>query len=463
MTTTPDPATVLRDALASFSTPGQLGRDELLDLLTVLGDVQAVLDAVKLRAAGELVARSVLAGEENPVTRVGHSSPAVLLAERWQVPVPAARHYCVVGDATAPRVSLAGEVLPATYPALAESVATPLASSNGAVGWVSVEQAAVIVRELGKAAPACAASDLAAGERVLVEHAPSLTVTDLRALAGQVRDRLDQDGILPRDHRQRQRRSLTISTTSDGMTHLDWYLDPESAGYVITAIDTLVGHELRNVRFHDTNTATATATGDTTGDDVPESRSIAQIRSDTAVDVFRHLATCTATGVNSKPPVTVIVRIPLDTLQSGVGAGKIDGIRTPVSAGTIRRMAADAQLIPTILGTHSEVLDLGRSHRLFTRAQKLALAERDGGCAWTGCPHPPAYTEAHHIRWWDNHHGPTDLDNGILLCSRHHHRVHDDRWGIEVHENVPYFTPPAHIDPHRRPRAGGRIRLPGAA
>ncbi|MFF1878880.1 DUF222 domain-containing protein [Leifsonia sp. NPDC058230] len=460
MTTTPDtpadPAAVLRDALAPFTTPGQLDRDELLDLLTVLGDVQAVLDAVKLRAAGELVGRSVLVGEENPVARCGHSSPSALLAERWQIPVPAARQYCLVGDATAPRMSLAGEVLPATFPVLAAAVSAPV--DTPPVGWVSVEQAAVIVRELQKAAPGCTVSDLACGERVLVEHAPSLTVTDLRALAGQVRDRLDQDGILPREHRQRQRRSLTISTTSDGMTHLDWYLDPESAGYVLTAIDTLVGHELRNVRFHDINTAT-----DTDGDEMPESRSMAQIRSDTAVDMFRHLATCTATGVNSKPPVTVIVRIPLSSLQSGVGAGEIDGIRSPVSAGTIRRMAADAHLIPIILGTESEVLDLGRARRLFTRTQKLALAERDGGCAWTGCPHPPSYTEAHHIRWWDADAGPTDLANGILLCSRHHHRIHHDNWDIHVHNNIPYFTPPPHIDPHQQPRPGGRISLAKAA
>jgi hypothetical protein len=126
-------------------------------------------------------------------------------------------------------------------------------------------------------------------------------------------------------------------------------------------------------------------------------------------------------------------------------------------------MAADAHLIPIVLGTDSEVLDLGRTHRLFSRAQKLALAERDGGCAWTGCPHPPSYTEAHHIHWWDNHHGATDLNNGILLCSSHHHRVHQDEWNIQIRENVPYFIPPAHIDPHRRPRPGGRLRLPNAA
>jgi hypothetical protein len=246
------------------------------------------------------------------------------------------------------------------------------------------------------------------------------------------------------------------------MTHLDWYLNPESAGYVVTAIDTLVSHELRQVRFRDP--ATLEAEGDGDSDDLPESRSMAQIRSDAATDVFRHLATCTTgIGAGGKPPVTVLVRIDLDTLQSGVGVGQIDGVPTPVSAGTVRRMAADAHLIPVVLGTDSEVLDLGRTHRLFSRAQKLALAERDGGCAWTGCPHPPSYTEAHHIRWWDSDHGATDLNNGILLCSSHHHRVHHDEWEIQIRDNVPYFIPPAHIDPHRRPRPGGRIRVPNAA
>jgi hypothetical protein len=463
MTTTAPaaPAAVLQDALAGFAMPAQLGRDELLDALTVLGDVQAVLDAVKLRVVAELVARSMLIGSENPVHRAGHASPAVLVAERWQIPVPAARQYCLVGDATTPRISLTGEVLPARFPALASAVSALFDTATDSVGWVSVEQAAVIVRELGKAAPGCSTADLEVGERVLVQRAPTLTVTELRSLAGQVRDRLDQDGILPRELRQQQRRSLTISTTSDGMTHLDWYLNPESAGYVVTAIDTLVGSELRQVRFRDTAGPT---TETDTDEDVPDSRILAQIRSDAATDVFRHLATCTtSTGAGGKSPVTVLVRIDLHTLQSGVGAGQIDGVPSPVSAGTVRRMAADAHLIPMVLGTDSEVLDLGRTHRLFSRAQKLALAERDGGCAWTGCPHPPSYTEAHHIRWWDNHHGPTDLNNGILLCSSHHHRVHHDEWEIQVRDNVPYFIPPAHIDPHRRPRPGGRLRLHHAA
>ena len=108
---------------------------------------------------------------------------------------------------------------------------------------------------------------------------------------------------------------------------------------------------------------------------------MAQRRSDAAVDVFRHLATCTQPAVDGKPPVTMIVRIRLDAVQTGVGTGEIDGVRTPISAGTARRLAADADLIPVVLGGASEVLDFGRTRRLFSRTQKLALAERDSGCA----------------------------------------------------------------------------------
>ncbi|WP_431277721.1 DUF222 domain-containing protein [Leifsonia poae] len=454
MSTTSEPAAVLQDALTALATPASLGRDALLHALTSLGDVQAVLDAAKVRVVGELVARSCLAGPDNPVRRAGHASAAALVAERWQISMPIARQYCLVGDAVRPRLSLAGEVLPALLPLLGQAL-EGLRAGRRRVG---MEQAAIIVRELARAAPGCSAAALEFGERVLVEAAPDLSVAEVRALAAQVRDRLDEDGILPREERQRRRRSLTISTTVDGMTRLNWELDPESAGYVVSAIDSLVGAELRKVRFRRPD--------DEAGDDAdaPETRSVAQIRSDAATDVFRHLASCTSSeGADSGTPVTVIVRVSLADLRSGAGVAEIDGIRTPISVGTARRMAADATIIPMVLGGESEVLDLGRGRRLFSRAQKLALAERDGGCAWAGCPHPPSYTEGHHVRWWNAHSGATDLENGILLCRSHHHRIHDDGWQIDVRDQVPYFVPPAHVDPYRRPRAGGRVRFPRTA
>ncbi|NEN06620.1 DUF222 domain-containing protein [Diaminobutyricibacter tongyongensis] len=499
--------------------------------LAAIGAVRAALERVALRRIAALDRAGSLDPATDPVRAGGHGDIGSFLAELWRTSLPHARQLCAVARATAPKHTLTGEELPPEFPELAAALlgdpghsgdpGDPEASGDpktGAAptGHVSVEQAAVIIRELGKTGDGCSLEQRHRGERLLVEHAPALTVEQMRRSAIQLRDRLDEDGTEPREQIQRRRRSLTITTTRDGMTRIDWRLDAESAGHVvpqITAYVTRDFHDKRNGRNtsdgHDVDESRDTGdtfdghylrdsrgtgdTGDTgdigesghTGDArnasarlagvrfedpepdtpdtpaMPETRSMAQLRSDGAVEVFRHRAGCTS-GISS-PPVTMIVRVSLADLRRGKGAAEIDEVPTPVSAATARRLAADANLIPMVLGRDSEVLDLGRKQRLFSPAQKHALAERDGGCAWTGCPHPPSYTQAHHIRWWDRDTGPTDLKNGILLCSHHHHRVHDDGWDIQVRDHIPWFTPPAHLDPTRTPRKGGRIRLPDKA
>ncbi|SHN46619.1 HNH endonuclease signature motif containing protein, partial [Cryptosporangium aurantiacum] len=44
---------------------------------------------------------------------------------------------------------------------------------------------------------------------------------------------------------------------------------------------------------------------------------------------------------------------------------------------------------------------------------------------------PPHWTQAHHIIPW-THGGPTDMNNLILLCGFHHHRVHDEGWTLQL-------------------------------
>jgi hypothetical protein len=152
----------------------------------------------------------------------------------------------------------------------------------------------------------------------------------------------------------------------------------------------------------------------------------------------------------------------LESLISGLGEASIDGNEQPISATAARRLAADADIIPLVLGGKGEVLDLGAPVRLFSRAQRIAFADRDGGCAWRNCHRPPSYTEAHHIKWWQ-YGGETNLDNGVLLCSMHHHRIHRDGWEVRVKDNVPWFTPPSHVDAYRTPRRGGRLQAPAPA
>ena len=82
-----------------------------------------------------------------------------------------------------------------------------------------------------------------------------------------------------------------------------------------------------------------------------------------------------------------------------------------------------AAVIPMVLGSKGEPLDVGRSRRLVTGGLRAALWQRDQGCSFPGCSIPPQWTDAHHVvYWWVG--GRTSLLNTALLCRRHHTHVH---------------------------------------
>ena len=111
-----------------------------------------------------------------------------------------------------------------------------------------------------------------------------------------------------------------------------------------------------------------------------------------------------------------------------------------------------------MLSGDSRILDLGMTRRLFDRYQRIALAVRDQGCVFAGCDRPPAWCEAHHLKAW-KHGGPTDLANGCLLCSFHHHLIHQGEWELVMaSDGIVEAIPPQRIDPHRRPIRHERLK-----
>jgi hypothetical protein len=125
---------------------------------------------------------------------------------------------------------------------------------------------------------------------------------------------------------------------------------------------------------------------------------------------------------------TVTVVMSLDSLLTGLGVATLDsGGR--ISAGEARRLACDAGLVPAVLGTRSEVLDLGRTSRFFKVPQRRAMGLRDGGCTTEGCGMPPGACHAHHELLCSEG-GNSDLDTGRLLCPRHHRVAHDRRYEV---------------------------------
>jgi hypothetical protein len=124
---------------------------------------------------------------------------------------------------------------------------------------------------------------------------------------------------------------------------------------------------------------------------------------------------------------------------------------TTISAGWARKLACDATIIPTVLGSASEPLDIGRASRVIPPGLRRALITRDRGCAFPGCRRPPRWADAHHIRHWADG-GATALNNLVLLCDHHHDVIHHTDWTVTIEAGRPVFTPPAWLDPLRRPR-----------
>ncbi len=135
---------------------------------------------------------------------------------------------------------------------------------------------------------------------------------------------------------------------------------------------------------------------------------------------------------------------------------------TPVAMSQLGRLLCDSEIGRIVMSADGLPLDVGRAHRVYTAAQRKAIVVRDRTCAWNGCDVPAAFCEIHHIRWWDRDGGPTDLDNGILLCSHHHHAVHRLDLAIDRLGSAP-VAPPMLGEPVRyrfRRRGGGVVNAP---
>lgn len=152
------------------------------------------------------------------------------------------------------------------------------------------------------------------------------------------------------------------------------------------------------------------------------------------------------------PPAGRDAAPPQDREQPGsTGTGLLDPLRSwrwPVATGsgthlsfaTLARLTSNAGIRWVTDLPDGSQLDLGRHRRSPNRQMMRALRARDGHCRFPGCSSRHRL-HAHHIRWWI-HGGPTDMDNLILLCAKHHHAVHDRDWTCTGTAAAPEFRRP---------------------
>jgi hypothetical protein len=156
-----------------------------------------------------------------------------------------------------------------------------------------------------------------------------------------------------------------------------------------------------------------------------------------------------ATG-NGGERFQVMVHVDQDPLApDGVVAATLDN-GTRVSAETFRRIACDCGLVATA-GDGAE-LNIGRRARSIPPAIRRALTLRDRGCRFPGCTHT-RFLHGHHIQHW-LHGGETSVANLALLCTFHHHLVHEGGWTIARGENgeLAFSAPDGHVLPAEPPR-----------
>ncbi len=408
----------------------------LVATLEHIGEVRRVLDSLGMLAAGEVARR----GELSPLhVRMGDKSPSDLVARCAGIEQAEARAWCAAGAAVVDRAGFLGEAILPRREHLAEAVQR---------AEVPVAVAAQIAAALDAFDPVADRDAVAGAERFLLEHADRLTARETARLGRALLERFDPDGAEPREDRLRARSGLSIVRGTDGLTRWVLTMHPEAAGFLTAALDARTAPRREPSFLRD----------DDPLDGAGETRSLSQRRLDAMVSIARESVERDSGEVGGTS-VTMVVTVPLQTLIDGIGAASIEGIDAPICASTARRLAAGAEIIPLVLGGESEQLDLGRSRRLFSPAQRRVLAQRDGGCLWTGCTAPPAWCEVAHVTPW-SFGGESDLRNAALLCPFHHRRFDRDGWSLEWRGRDPYLIPPPHVDARRTPRRAGRPSAP---
>ena len=302
----------------------------------------------------------------------------------------------------------------------------------------------------------------------LIEHAQSLLFTQLQVVANHLLEVVDPDGadaVLAVQLEAEEARALQETTFRgrkgfDGIARFSGRMPNLQFDMLSTALEAIASPRRSQVAAADGSGAGAPHSTIEAGVPSPETDptllTYSQRLGRAFLELLEHLPTAKLPS-HGAGNATIVITVDHDKLIKGVGEATLT-TGTTVSPREVRRLACNAGLLPLMLDGNSAILDLGLARRLFDRYQRIALAIRDRGCVFAGCERPAAWCEAHHIIPWSEG-GPTDTANGCLLCSFHHHLIHQGQWAVVMApDGTPEIIPPARIDPDRRPIRHQRVK-----
>jgi hypothetical protein len=266
-------------------------------------------------------------------------------------------------------------------------------------GDVSSGQVDVVVANVGRHGDRFAGHD--------AEVVPALGPLDVDATTAAMRawrakaDALDE-GPAPDDEIGR----LHLSRVLDGRGELRGSLDADTAEVVEAALRTAMTVDL--------------------------ARSVAERRAEALGEICHQFLDAHGRAHNPRhrrhrPHVNVVVGY--ETLATTPEGRYVDG--PPVTAAQLGALLCDANVHRVVVEGRSTILDYGRATRTIPVDLFNALVLRDEGCRWPGCDRPAAWCDGHHLQPWHQG-GTTGLDNLVLCCRRHHHRLHQPGWHAKL-------------------------------
>jgi hypothetical protein len=262
-------------------------------------------------------------------------------------------------------------------------------------------------------------------ERVagLVDVASSATVEEFRRRLAQEARATERDDGMDRLERQRRNTRVRVWTDTEGMWRLDGRFDPLSGVDLDTRLETAV-----QAMFAESVPDSCPA------DPVLKQQHLRAL-------ALQRLILDGGAGAGRPGRREVVVVVDADA-PDGAGGPTVDwGIPVEVPGRVLAEICgSDRTDVVAVVVRNGVVLhapgdlDLGRTTRLASPAQRRALRALYATCAIPGCDVRYSRCKLHHIHWW-RHGGHTDLTNLIPLCAHHHSKVHDQGWVIELGPN----------------------------
>jgi hypothetical protein len=242
---------------------------------------------------------------------------------------------------------------------------------------------------------------------------------------------LDPDGPSPEEQRAQQtHRRFSLNRLEDSTGLLEGRLSP-SCQAIWEAILTPLA---------------ASRPDDALG---PDDRTLPQRMHDAFEEAGRRLLATGELPDHAGLPCQLVITVSLTDLERRAGRATTHHGGT-LSIAEALRLAADGKTLPIILNDAGGIMAYGTGRRLAAPGMRKALAARDRGCTFPGCPRTAAQSEIHHATDWA-HGGRTDLDNLAIACGYHNTEGPKQGWRTVLIDGVPHWQPPS-WHPNQQPQ-----------